>query len=122
MRPLRQHEWVFCGIVVAAVAYFAYEWVSMMHRNADLTAPPYQPPPAELEAQARLGWFTAVDGHSVICAPEDHHAGYTYTRHRYPRTVGANVSAAIHHGFSVMRVPNVEDVQWLISPPSEVAW
>ena len=87
-----------------------------------LAQPYLQPPPAELEAQARLGWFTAIDGHSVICAPEDHHAGYTYTPHRYPRTVGADVSAAIHHGFSVMRVPNVEDVQWIISSPSEVAW
>ncbi|HEX8865254.1 MAG TPA: hypothetical protein VF821_06305 [Lentzea sp.] len=122
MRPLKQHEWVFCAIVVAAVAYFAYEAVSMMHRNADLTAPPKQPTPDDFEAQARLGWFRAIDGHSVLCHPEEHHAGYTYTPHRFPRTIGANITAAIHHGYSVMRVPNVQDVQWIISPPSEVAW
>lgn len=122
MRKLEQHEWVFLVIVIAALAYAAYEWAGFTARNADLTAPPAQAAPDDLEAEARLGWFRAPDGHSVICHPEDHHAGYTYTPHRFPRTVGSNVTSAIHHGWASMRVPNVQDVQWLISPPSEVAW
>jgi hypothetical protein len=58
--------------------------------------------------------------HPVICHRDDHHHGYVYTPHRYPRVAGGEITAAIHRGFSPMRVPNVEDVQWLIAPPSEV--
>jgi hypothetical protein len=54
--------------------------------------------------------------------PQDHHAGYVYTPHRFPRTTGGEVTAAIHRGFSPMRVPRSEDVQWLIAPPSEVSF
>ena len=122
MRQLKQHEMVFCGIVVLALAYVAYELAGFTSRNAGLTAPPQQGAPDDFEAEARLGWFRAPDGHSVLCHPEDHHAGYTYTPHRFPRSVGANITSAIHHGFASMRVPNVQDVQWIISPPSEVAW
>ena len=54
------------------------------------------------------------------CHPEQHHFGYVYTPHRFPRTVGGEITAVIHRGFSTMRVPNVTDVQWIIAPPSEV--
>jgi hypothetical protein len=60
--------------------------------------------------------------HPLFCQPEQHHAGYVYTPHRYPRITGGEITAVIHHGFTPMRVPNVRDVQWLIAPPSEVAF
>jgi hypothetical protein len=61
------------------------------------------------------------DGHpSVLCQPSQHHAGYVYTRHRYPRAVGGEITALIHKGYSSMRIPNSQDVQWMIAPPSEV--
>ena len=122
MKRLTQAQMVLLGVVLAALAYAGYELASRSRENADLTAPPRQPSPEQYDALARLGFMVAQDGHSVICQPEDHHHGYTYTPHRYPRTVGGEVSSAIHHGFSSMRVPNVQDVQWLISPPSEAAW
>jgi hypothetical protein len=56
----------------------------------------------------------------VMCTPEQHHHGYVYTPHRYPRFAGGEITAVIHKGFSTMRVPNSQDVQWLIAPPSEV--
>jgi len=58
--------------------------------------------------------------HPVICGRADHHAGYTYTPHRYPHAIGGEITAIIHRGFSPMRVPNVADVQWMVAPPSEV--
>ena len=67
-------------------------------------------------------YHDAPDNYARVCYPEEHHAGYTYTPHRYPRTVGGEVTATIHRGFSTMRIPNTQDVRWLISPPSEVAW
>ena len=54
------------------------------------------------------------------CHPQQFHAGYVYTPHRYPRVAGGEITAVIHQGFSTMRVPNQNDVQWLIAPPSEV--
>lgn len=54
------------------------------------------------------------------CHPQQHHAGYVYTPHRFPRTVGGEITAVIHRGYSSMRVPMSTDVQWLIAPPSEV--
>lgn len=54
------------------------------------------------------------------CHPQQFHAGYVYTPHRYPRVAGGEITALIHRGYSTMRVPNQNDVQWLIAPPSEV--
>lgn len=119
---MEDKHWVLLAVVLAGLAYAAYELASASRRNADLTAPPRQPAPDDADAQARMGFMVAPDGHSRLCQPAEHHAGYTYTPHRYPRTVGGEVTAAIHHGFSSMRVPNVDDVQWIISPPSEAAW
>lgn len=119
---MEDKHWAFLALVMAALAYAGYEFARGSRRNADLTAPPRQPAPEDFDAQARLGFLVAPDGYSRVCQPAEHHAGYVYTRHRYPRTTGGEITSAIHHGFSSMRVPNVQDVQWLISPPSEAAW
>lgn len=123
MKALKAHHWVFLAFVVAAIGYVGFELVNATSgRNAGMPNPQKQPVPDDDEAALRIGWFRAKDGHSVLCHPEEHHAGYTYTVHRYPRTVGGEVTNAIHRGFSSMRVPTVSDVQWIIAPPSEAAW
>jgi len=87
--------------------------------GGDLAAPAMQPAP--LDDIARFTTYSN-DGHpGHVCEPQDHHAGYVYTRHRYPRGVGGELSAVIHHGFSPMRVPSgTPDEQWIAAPPSEV--
>ena len=61
-----------------------------------------------------------TDANVAHCHPEQFHAGYVYTPHRYPRTAGGEITALIHHGYSTMRIPSSSDTQWLIAPPSEV--
>ena len=121
MRQLKPEQWIVLGLVLLAVAYGGYLAVGQSRRNADLTAPQRQPAPEDDLFAGNAGLWSP-DGHGVLCHPSQHHAGYTYTRHRYPRVHGGEITALIHHGFSPMRVPHVDDVQWIISPPSEVAW
>ena len=121
MKPLKPEQWLALGLVLLAVAYGSYLVVTRLRPNGDLTAPPKQPVPEDDLFAGNAGLWSP-DGHGVLCHPDQHHAGYTYTRHRYPATHGNEITALIHHGFSTMRVPNVNDVQWIISPPSEVAW
>jgi len=87
--------------------------------NADYPAPEKQVP-----GDADLDPFTAhtLDGHpGHVCEIRDHHAGYTYTVHRYPRVTGGEITAVIHRGFAPMRIPaNTPDAGWIASPPSEV--
>jgi hypothetical protein len=80
--------------------------------------PPKQPQPDD--DLARL--TDPHPDHPLFCQPEDHHAGYVYTAHRYPRVAGGEITAAIHRGFGPMRIPDMADVQWLIAPPSEVSF
>ena|SRR5271165_2674890 len=122
VKTLRPHQWLFIALIVAAVGYAGFELVAKVSENGGMPSPERQPLPDDAEAALRIGWHRAIDGHSVICHPDEHHAGYTYTKHRYPRSVGGEVTNAIHRGFSSMRVPNVTDVQWIIAPPSEAAW
>ena len=81
-------------------------------------------PQKQAQPEDDLIGFTAhtKDGHpGVICERDDHHQGYVYTPHRYPRAVGGEISNAIHYGWSAMRVPrNTPDAGWIVSPPSEV--
>jgi hypothetical protein len=93
-------------------------WWSMAHPTGHMNQPPEQASPDD--DLSRL--TDPHPDHPLFCQPEDHHAGYTYTPHRYPRTVGGEITALIHRGFSPMRVPDVADVQWLIAPPSEVSF
>ena len=68
-------------------------------------------------------WLSAPDGYHHMCKPHQHHHGYVYTPHRYPRVVGGELTAVIHRGYSTMRVPEATpDADWIVSPPSEVAW
>ena len=118
-----KERWILLAAVLGALAYIGYSVSGMVTANADLNAPPKQGLPEDALFQANLGLAVAPDGHSVFCQPGEHHAGYTYTPHRYPRSVGGNITNTIHHGFSSMRVPgNACDAQWIISPPSEVQW
>ena len=122
MKPRTEH-WVVLGAAVALLAYAGYTLAGKTSVNADLNAPQAQPMPDEFTAQARLGIFVHPDGHQNVCLPEQHHAGYVYTPHRFPRSVGPDVTNAIHRGFSSMRIPgNAADAQWIIAPPSEVMW
>ena len=122
MRELKAHHWLFIVIVVAAVGWMGYELTALVHPNGGMSAPERQPLPGDAEALARLDWHHAPDGHSVLCHPEDHVSGYVYTPHRYPRSVGGEISNAIHYGWSSMKIPNVKNAQWIIAPPSEDAW
>ena len=87
--------------------------------NADFPAPDKQ-----AVGDADLDPFTShtLDGHpGHVCEVKDHHGGYTYTPHRYPRMTGGEITAVIHRGFSPMRIPaNTPDANWIVSPPSEV--
>ena len=121
MKQLKPEQWAGLGLVLLAVIWIGYQGASRLSPNADLTAPQKQPAPEGNEPAGNIG-LTAADGYSKLCQPREHHAGYTYTPHRYPRSAGGEVTNLIHHGYSQMRVPNVDDVQWIISPPSEAAW
>jgi len=120
VKPLKPEQWILLAVVLAAVAYIGADLAGRNRSRHDLYAPQKQPLPDDPDALLRAG--IATDGHAVVCMPEEHHAGYTYTPHRYPRTLGGEITNTIHHGFSSMRVPAVSDVQWIISPPSEVQW
>ena len=104
--------------VLGVVAYFLVTRVIGPGRTGGFNAPPSQPVPQDDLHE----YLNPHPDHPVICGRADHHAGYTYTAHRYPRVCGGEVTAAIHRGFSPMRVPNVTDVQWIIAPPSEMMW
>jgi len=88
--------------------------------GTDLRQPAAQPAPADDIASFTSNTCDGRAGH--VCEAADHHGGYTYTPHRYPRSTGGEITAVIHNGFSPMRVPNQRDVQWIIAPPSEVMY
>jgi hypothetical protein len=68
-------------------------------------------------------WTNGPDGYHHGCQPHQHHRGYVYTPHRYPRVCGGEITNAIHRGFSSMRVPAATpDADWIVSPPTEQAW
>jgi hypothetical protein len=114
MNLTRGHVLALGAAAAAGVAL----WYAMGHPTGYFTQPSYQPQPDD--DLARL--LNPHPDHPIFCQPEDHHAGYVYTAHRYPRSTGGEITAVIHRGFSAMRVPNIQDVQWLIAPPSEVAF
>ena len=79
-------------------------------------APPRQAVPED-------GGGTMADphpDHPVFCQPEGHPGEVVFTRHRYPAAVGGEITAAIHRGWSPMRVPaRTPGAQWIVAPPSE---
>jgi hypothetical protein len=124
MRPLTAEQWGMLGVVLALVGLGGWQVIAKVSgNNGGMPRPGKQAQPDDFEASLRIGRLVAVDGHSVVCQPHEHHNGYVYTGHRYPRAVGGEVTNSIHHGFSMMRVPaGTPDEQWIVSPPSEVAW
>jgi hypothetical protein len=100
----------------AGVAGFLITRVIGGGQTGGFNAPPKQPAPED----DLHDLLNPHPDHPVICHRDDHHAGYVYTPHRYPRVTGGEITAVIHRGFSPMRVPNKADIQWLIAPPSEV--
>ena len=56
-----------------------------------------------------------------LCQEHEHLAGVVFQPHRYPRMAGQEVTSLLHHGWSSARVRDRRDVQWMISPPSEVS-
>lgn len=102
MKPV---HWVVLAAVVGG-------WWLWQQTPRLAPAPPYQPQPDD-------DIWRLTHGNVPHCHPEQHHAGYVYTPHRFPRVVGGEITALIHHGYSSMRVPSRDDVQWMIAPPSE---
>ena len=109
----RIEPWHWALLAAAAAAVFL--WTRHDGITGKLGQPQYQPQP--IDDMSRL-----TDSGVPHCHPEQFHAGYFYTPHRYPRVAGGEITAVIHKGFSTMRVPQVPDVQWIIAPPSEVMW
>lgn len=62
--------------------------------------------------------FTPPPGRPVL-GPEQHVGGVTFTPHRYPAACGSDLTAAIHHGMTVMSLPAEGDMLWLSNPPGE---
>jgi hypothetical protein len=104
-------HWIALG---AGALVGAWLWQGL-HPTGGFNQPPEQPHPDD--DIARL-----TDSAAPHCHPEQHHEGYVYTPHRYPRTTGGEITALIHRGYSTMRVPMSDDVQWLVAPPSEAMW
>ena len=121
---LKPEQWALLGLAVIAIGYGGFQVTAAISgNNGGMPRPQRQAEPDDLESALRIGQMRAVDGHSVLCHPSEHHGGYVYTKHRYPRAVGGEVTNAIHRGWSMMRVPQgTPDEQWIISPPSEAAW
>jgi len=116
VKPL---HWVIAGTGIAVLGAAAWATMQSGEGAGDLAAPARQPAP--LDDIARFTGYSS-DGHpGHLCPVADHHSGYVYTRHRYPRGTGGEITAAIHRGFSPMRVPSgTPDEQWIAAPPSEV--
>jgi hypothetical protein len=100
-----------------AVAFGVIGYVLTQMLGQDPTGGFNQPPmqPAADDDVARVKTYQ-----DHLCHPAEHWHGYTFTPHRYPKHCGGEITNTIHKGFSSMRVPASQDVQWLIAPPSEV--
>ena len=105
---------VHWGVLIAGALLGVWLFNAMGHPTGHFGQPPKQPhPDDDLE---RL-----TSSAAPYCHPEQHHAGYIYTPHRYPRSTGGEITALIHRGYSSMRIPaGTPDAQWIIAPPSEV--
>jgi len=112
---------------LAVLAWFGYTQANRLAPNADLNTPPRQPQDERDDGMASvlagLNPLDASPRHSHVCPAHHHYQGYVYLPCRYPRTVGGEITNAIHHGYSSMRLPAANDISlWLSNPPSEVAW
>ena len=46
--------------------------------------------------------------------------GTVFTKHRYPRVCGQEITTVIHFGHGRASVPDTQDSNWITVPPSEV--
>ena len=113
---LKEHVMLAVALAITgALGYTAFRVSS----NAGFSAPSKQAAPAD--PLAGFGGHNLDGRPGNVCEPEVHLNGYVYTRHRYPRQAGGEITAVIHRGFSAMRVPqDTPDAQWIVAPPSEV--
>lgn len=114
---MKPGHWIALGVALLAALYLGSRVIGD-GRTGGFNQPPKQPVPED----DLHSYINPHPDHPVVCHRDDHHHGYVYTPHRYPRVPGGEITAVIHRGFSTMRVPDVADVQWLIAPPSEVAF
>lgn len=122
MKPV---HWAVLGGGLAVLAIAGYKGAAAITVNADLNAPPVQPAdPRDTDMHAAMSALNQPDGHRQnVCLPHQHFDGYVYTAHRFPRTVGGEITALIHHGYTSAGIPAKGDLaEWMIRPPSEVAW
>jgi hypothetical protein len=105
-------HWLMLAVAAGVIAYVTYQMLGQ-DPTGGFNQPPRQP-----QADNDVARITTYQDH--LCHPAEHYNGYTYTPHRFPRQCGGEITNAIHHGWSSMRVPASQDVQWLIAPPSEV--
>ncbi len=113
MKPF--HFWTLAGVAVVLVVLGRGAF--KVTANADFNAPSHQPRAVDDVARVQSHNLDGHPGHVY-----GNHAGYVYTPCRYPRTVGGEISALIHHGHTVMRIPDADFSQWMIAPPSEQTW
>lgn len=95
------------GVAVAGVGYLAV-------RSAGPLAAPATQPPREAEQDEEFA--------PHLCAKSEHLQEVVFLPHRYPERCGMGLTAVIHHGFSGIRIPASPEAQWMVNPPSEVAW
>lgn len=102
----REHLVLLAGLAAAGVAL----WFAAARRTTggvkapafDETAPAFAPPPG-----------------APVLGPDQHIGGVTFTPHRYPARCGGEISALIHHGHAVLRIPAMTGADWMTRPPSE---
>lgn len=111
---MKPGHWAALGAAVALTVWLVTRVIGQ-DRTGGFGGPPKQAVPEN--------GGTLVDPHPehpVFCQPEDHVGGVIHTRHRYPAATGGEISAAIHRGWSPMRVPaRTPGAQWIVAPPSE---
>ena len=114
---MKPGHWAALAVALVLAAFLTTR-VAGGGRTGGFRQPEAQPVPDD--DLARLAW--QHPDHAWYCEPDAHHHGYVYTPHRYPRVAGGEITALIHRGYSTMRIPRMDDVQWLIAPPSEAAF
>ena len=119
MGVLKPGQYVALAVAAGLIGWLVWSQFRSQEPTGGLFAPPKQPP-ADNDLY-RMGLSPDPTAPSVVPLSQ-HHDGYTYTPHRFPRVCGGEITAVIHRGFSTMRIPHVADVQWMIAPPSEVAF
>jgi hypothetical protein len=105
-------HWLALALALGVIGAVTWQMLGQ-NPTGGFNQPPAQPPADDDGARIR-----AYRDH--LCHPDEHLNGYVYLPHRYPRVCGGEITNTIHKGYSSMRVPASQDVQWLIAPPSEV--